>query len=283
MLRNDGNRQALAALSAAALLIFLAAPALALDIPAGDDPWNTPGGGQTTFTMPGADLDTICGIGGNVNTQITLKGQNLSGQGTGDIVVHRGANIDFDERATGSQTVKGIPLTVTDLHFVSASSISSTCGALNFDVTLDNGGPQPVTLMDVTLDADHLGGSFDADIALNVVYQAKSGGVNVGPPMPYSGTLLNPAGGTPWGYTPPSNPFNPAAPWFPGVTKAGDRVNVLRLYSDPEFQAKHLYNYPKPPPQPCPTTDTTSDGTKATTVIIAEPCPQPTEPTSTEL
>ncbi len=239
MKRSQLHRQALATLSAAALLLFLALPAAAIDIPEGDDTWNTPGNGGTTFTMPGADLDTICGIGGNVDTAIALKGKNLGGgQGNADIVIHRESDIDFDESATGEQTAT-TQVHVTDVHFVSKTSVPSTCGNLDFDVTLD--GAQPSTTMAVTLDADGLGGDFDADIALNVAYQASSGGVDVGPPMPYSGTLLNPPGGTPWGYTPPPNPLNGNAPWFPGVTKAGDPVNIVRLYNNPIFQALHGY------------------------------------------
>ncbi len=278
-MKRSHHRQALATLSAAALLLLLALPAAAIDIPEGDDTWNTPGGGGTEFKIPGADLDSLCGVGGNPNTTVVLKGKNIAGQGNGDIVIHRNADIDFDESATGPQTVT-IQIQATDMHFVNKDPAPSTCACddLDFDVTLD--GAQPETDMTVTLDADGLGGDFDADIALNVKWEAScaDGSSLVFQPLTYSPTLPNPAGGTPWGYTAPPNPFNPNAPWHPGVTKAGDRVNINRIYLDPDFEAKHLYKPPTPGPGGC-RTETLVEGR---TVISIRPCPIDIEPIDIE-
>jgi hypothetical protein len=224
-------------------------PAAAQNIPAGDDVWNTPGGGGTYFTMPGSDLDTVCGIRGHGDTVIVLTGKNLPGQGDGDIVIRRLSDAVFPAGSGGSTQV-GIQ--AKSLSFASASTVSTLCGNLKFTVSLDGGqANQPTTWMTITRD-DKLGGTFNAAIMLNVRFDAtNSAGNPVGPPLHYSPTLPDP-GGTPWAYHPPANPLNPNAAWFPGVTKAGQPVTVNRFY-DPAMgiPASHQYQPPKPLPPPC--------------------------------
>jgi len=228
----------------AAILTLAATPVLAQTIPAGVDVWNTPGGGETYTTLLGADLDTVCGRGGNPDTTVVLRGVNLPDYGNGDIAIRREQDADL---SGGAATV---PIHVEDVHFVSVNPVDTTCGALDVDVTPADS--QPSTEMTIIRE-DDLGGVFHADIEIDLVFTfTNSDGDELGS-LPVFARLLDPANGTPWAYNPPSNPLDPDAPWFPGVTKAGEQVQINRIY-DPSLgiPASHAYKPAHPVRNPCP-------------------------------
>jgi hypothetical protein len=229
----------------AALLALAATPVLAQNIPAGVDVWNTPGGGETYTTIMGADLDTVCGQGGNVDTTLVLKGVNLPDYGNGDIAIVRESEADL------SGGVAVINIHVEDVHFVSVNPVAATCGSLDVDVRPATSA-QPATEMTIIRE-DDLGGVFHADIEIDLAFTfTDANGDELGS-LPVFARLLDPQGGTPWAYNPPSNPLDPNAPWFPGVTKTGEAVQVNRIY-DPSLgiPASHAYKPPHPVRPPCP-------------------------------
>jgi hypothetical protein len=229
-------------------LVLGALPVLAQDIPMGDDVWSTQGGGESYVTIAGVDLDSICGATGNNDTVVALKGVNLSGQGTGDIVIARTAAAIFPSDG-GPATVD---VQVKDLHFASIDPIDTTCGALDLDLRLHGGqAQQPTTPMTITRE-DGLGGTFDADLDMVLDYTfSDANGDEVGTLPPTQATLGNPPGGTPWSYNPPAQPLSTSAPWYPGVTKSGARVDIWRFHQF--IVALHAYALARPLRQPCAT------------------------------
>jgi hypothetical protein len=195
------------------LAAFLALPAFAQTIPAGKDFWVTPNNGQTDFTFPNGDVESLCGAPASTtwNHKVFLKGIPAAGSDY-DTVVARLDNAVFSTSLTASTRIQ-----VQSLSFASAAAQSTPCGSLNWTVGL--AGSQAVTTMKLRR-TSATGGVFSADIAVNVEFRAVRNGVYLGS-LFYNIVLPDPATGTPWS-------FGPTGAFRAGMTPANDCVDVLR-------------------------------------------------------
>lgn len=246
-------------------ILLAAFPAMAQDIPAGEDPWNTPGGGRTYFTIPAADLDSLCGPG-NTDQRVDLVGVALDGLGNADTIVERLDNAIL-RRDGDTATVRA---RFKAAHFKSETSVPSTCGDLDFEVQLlGQTGTQPETALTISRDSAS-GGTFIGDLVGHFVFQASlaSTGDFVGS-LSYLDMQLTSDTPTPWSYNPPPDPLDPDAAWFPGVQN-GSRVVLCRGKLVPAF---HCYTLPKPTCTSTSTSDADGGLTKEPCKIDEEPVP----------
>lgn len=195
------------------LAAFLAVPAFAQTIPPGKDFWVTPNNGQTDFTFPNGDVESLCGAPASTtwNHKVLLRGVPAPGSDY-DTVVARLDKAVFDSTLQASTRIQ-----VSMLSFASAASQSTPCGPLNWTVGLS--GPQAVTTMKLRRTST-TGGLFSADIAVNVEFRAIRNGSYLGS-LFYNIVLPDPATGTPWS-------FGPTGQFRAGMTPANDCVDVLR-------------------------------------------------------
>jgi hypothetical protein len=195
------------------LATFLAIPAFAQTIPPGKDFWVTPNNGQTDFTFPNGDVESLCGAPSSTtwNHKVLLKGIPAPGSDY-DTVVSR-----LDPATFNTSLVATTRIQVAALNFASAAPQSTPCGTLTWNVRLAGG--QAVTMMTLRR-TSATGGLFSADIAVNVEFRAFLGGTYLGS-LFYNIVLPDPATGTPWS-------FGPGGQFRAGMTPANDCVDVLR-------------------------------------------------------
>lgn len=195
------------------LASFLAVPVFAQTIPPGKDYWVTPNNGQTDFTFPNGDVESLCGAPASTawNHKVTLKGVPVGGSDY-DTVVNR-----LDKAVFNSSLQASTRIQVSHLSFASAAPQATPCGTINWTVGLS--GPQALTLMRLRR-TSATGGVFSADIAVSVEFKAFVGGAYLGS-LFYNITLPDPATGTPWS-------FGPTGAFRAGMTTTNDCVDVLR-------------------------------------------------------
>jgi len=183
-------------------------------IPYGKDTWVTPSSGQTVFTFPDGEVESLCGASASSswNHQVALEG---SPTGLGyDTLVARLDNAVFNSSGIATTRIQ-----VSLLEMQSMTTTVTPCGTLYWRVGLS--GPQAVTTM--TLRRTSAGGGvFSADISVSVEFRAYEihHGDYVGS-LFYAFTLPDPTGGTPWS-------LGPNGEFRPGMTTTNNCVDVLR-------------------------------------------------------
>lgn len=205
------------------LLVALASlPAVAqpgLVIPAGKDLWVTPANGQTYFTFPAGDVESLCGAppSGAWNHQVALAGVPASATDDYDTVVAR-----LDNAVFGTTGVAGTRVQVVHLAF-RGHSAGTPCGPINWSVGL--AGPQRITGMTIRQTSPR-GGIFTARLAVDVEFRGHdaNSGAYIGSlfygfdlPDPGQGT----GAGTPWS-------FGPDGQFRAGMTETDNCIDVLR-------------------------------------------------------
>ena len=115
-------------LLSAALLVAL--PGWGQDIPAGDDAWDSLGGGATEVTLSSADWKALCGAS-VPDTVVQLVGYNIPGLGTADTVVTR-----LDNAVFGTGNTATVKIQLKQLSFVNDGS--HPCSPLTIRVTQDS-------------------------------------------------------------------------------------------------------------------------------------------------
>ncbi|MDX1997745.1 MAG: hypothetical protein SF066_08485 [Thermoanaerobaculia bacterium] len=190
-----------------------AASASAQTIPAGADRWVTPANGQTYFVFPKGDLESLCGRPATgALYQAYFVGDPLAGNDW-DTAVTRLDNATFNTAGVATTRIQ-----VTALRFKSLNPVSTPCGVLTFKAEL-NGG-QPISTMTITKTSAK-GGTFTANIPVNVVIRAyNQSGAPVGQ-LFYSRNLPNPTTGAPWS-------FGPTGVFRPGISTTETCVAQLR-------------------------------------------------------
>jgi hypothetical protein len=210
----------------ALLFVGLAAGSAAAQvIPAGSDFFRTPADGNTSFTFPDGDVESLCGAPPSTtwNHAVTLAG--VAGS-VYDSVVDRLKDAVFD--STGHASV---PIQVQSLAFISTGPQATPCGALNWKVSQT--GPQPITQMDLTLTSPS-GGTFTANLSVKVEFDATdaASGKFIGS-LFYSFDLPDPKNGTPWS-------FGPNGVFRPAMDTANNCIEVLRAKIS-TLPARHAY------------------------------------------
>ena len=148
-----------------AIALVAALPAAAQYIPAGEDRWVTPADGNTFFTFPAGDVESLCGapVSFDWDRTVSMVGVPDPGQDW-DTVVTRLKDADLSSSLSAT-----IPIQVTRLAFKSIGSLETPCGELSWYVkSLDE---QPVTKMSLYLTNDR-GGIFKANISVRVAFAA---------------------------------------------------------------------------------------------------------------
>jgi hypothetical protein len=241
-----------------------ALPVLAQDIPAGDDVWDSLGGGATDVTLSSADWFALCGVT-VPDTALQLKGYNIAGYGTGDTVVTR---LDPASFANGNTVTVRIQL--KRLSFVNDGP--HPCSPLTIRVTEDTSVTQLIDKMTITRNSAS-GGAFSANVPVKAVINAlDSNGNVVG--TTYVGGILGDASTSPWSYQPPTGGVTGKA-WYPGVDPVTQQpVRVCRR-GNKTLPAKHCYQPPPKCPAPKPVQPV---GTASADAISIEPCTTTVEP-----
>ena len=213
------------------LLVALSAlPAMSQPVvPAGKDFWVTPANGQTYFTFPQGDVESLCDAlpADDWDHKVALKGVPAPGSDYDTIVAR------LDDAVFNAKGVANTRVQVAHLEFQGASV--TPCGDINWSVGL--AGPQRITQMTIHRTSTR-GGIFNAQLAVDVEFRAFAGGTYLGSlfysfdlPDPSSGT----GSGTPWS-------FGPTGQFRAGMTELDNCINVLRiklnLYSP---DSRHYY------------------------------------------
>jgi hypothetical protein len=202
-----------ALLLSAVFALGVSLPASAQTIPAGADRWVTPANGQTYFVFPPGDLESLCGrpaTGGLY--QVYFVGDPLPGNDW-DTAVTRLDTATFNTAGVATTRIQ-----VTALRFKGLNPVSSPCGVLTFKADLSGG--QPVSSMTITKTSTK-GGTFTANIPVNVVIRAfNQSGAPVGQ-LFYSRNLPNPSTGAPWS-------FGPTGIFRPGISTGETCIGQLR-------------------------------------------------------
>lgn len=237
-------------------VMLCALPLVAQNIPAGDDIWDSKGGGSTDATLSSADWFALCGVS-VPDTAVLLKGFNIPGYGTGDTVITRltGASLP----SIGSSAT--VPIRLKELSFVSDGS--HPCSPLTIRVTEDTSQVNGSMTITKTSSA---GGTFVASVAVNAVVEAvNSSGTVVG--STFVSGVLSDVTPVPWSYTPPPGAPSTTNPWYPAVNPATQQPVLVCRRGNKILPARHCY-------QPAPkckavgvggtgTTNATTDATGA--------------------
>lgn len=252
-------RTLLLALASAALLAAL--PAWAQDIPAGDDTWNSVGGGATNVTLSSADWKALCGVT-VADTAVQLVGQNIPGLGTADTVVTRLDNASFASSSTATVRIQ-----LKQLSMVNDGP--QPCSPLTIRVTQDTA--QSVGSMSITRTSS-AGGTFTAQVPVAAVIQAVDSSGTVKGTTYVSGTLGDDST-SPWAYgtftgvaaqagirrghkalstgggtVGTGGTTGTTSPWTPGIDPVTKQpVRTCRI-GRKTLPAQHCYQ----PPPPCP-------------------------------
>ena len=202
-------------------------------IPPGDDFWVTFPDGQTVFTFPEGDVESLCGLApvSGWSPTVTLKGIPAAGSDY-DTVVQRMDTAVFD--AAGNAQTR---IVLRHLAFASIHELATPCGVLHWRVR--NFGPQAVTMMRLRR-LTPMGGIFSADIAVNVEFQAFDPSDTYVGSLFYNFVLPDPQNGTPWS-------FGPGGVFRAGMTEANNCIDVLRKkLADPKYKdPSHQYRISK--------------------------------------
>ncbi|HEX7183627.1 MAG TPA: hypothetical protein VF756_17460 [Thermoanaerobaculia bacterium] len=254
-------------LGAAALLCAL--PLLAQDIPAGDDVWDSLGGGATETVLTSADWAALCGAT-VPDTAVQLKGFNIAGYGTGDTVVSRLDNASF---ANGNTT--RVRIRLKELSFVSDGS--HPCSPLTIRVTEDS--TQSIGTMTITRTSS-AGGTFSASVPVNAIVESVDGNGNVHGSTYVSGSLDDESA-SPWSYSGPTTgePTTQAAatsPWHPGVDPVTKKPVRICRRGNKILPARHCY-WP-PPKCTAVAKDPVPVGAASANAVAAEPCTVEVQP-----
>ena len=222
------RKNLLLAFTCFALVGLAAMPAAAQVIPAGNDFWVTRPDGQTVFTFPEGDVESLCGLPpvDGWDRKVALKGVPAPGSDF-DTVVSRIDDAVFD--AAGNASTRII---LKHLAFASINWHPTPCGELTWQV--GNFGKQAVTMMKLRR-LTGKGGIFSADIAVSVEFKGfHIDGTYLGS-LFYNFVLPDPANGTPWS-------FGLNGQFRAGMTETDNCIDVLRKklalpeYQDPQHQ-----------------------------------------------
>ena len=195
------------------LAILATLPATAQVIKKGTDYWRTPGNGITFFEFPEGDVESLCGatIDSTWDHKTSLAGVPTPGSDW-DTAVARLDDAVFD--AAGEARTR---IQVRALSFISAVH-ATPCGKIIWRVGICC--PQPITWMRLHRTSTN-GGTFSADIVVNVEFKATDTAGNYLGSLFYTRELPDPNGGTPWS-------FGPGGGFRPGMTETDNCINVLR-------------------------------------------------------
>lgn len=255
-----------------AILLGLAAvvcafPLLAQTIPAGDDVWDSLGGGATEAWLTSNEWGLLCGVD-VPDTPVQLKGQNIPGYGTGDTVVARLGDADL----SGGEA--SVAIRLKKLSFVNDGP--HPCSPLSLRVT-----ETPTQIEDtMTITRTMVnGGTFHAAVPVSALIEAVDANGNVKGSTTVNGVLED-SGTSPWSFQPPTGGVT-GKKWYPGVDPVTQQpVRVCRR-GGKTLPARHCY---WPPPK-CPTPVIIGDSTKSIgsqAIAQPEPCSIETEPVGTD-
>ena len=236
------------------VMALCALPLLAQNIPAGDDVWDTLGGGSTNTILLSADWNALCGVD-VADTTVQLKGYNLAGYGTGDTVVTRLADADFS-----GGNVATVAIQLKALQFVNDGS--HPCSPLTLWV--HQYGTQTRGSMTITRN-DSSGGTFSASVPVSIIIEAKNGSTVVGS-IKASG-VFDDTTASPWSYNPPTGGTGGKA-WYPGVDPSTGQPSTTCRFGKETAPSTHCYQYPPK----CPTKQVLGNAQAKATAIAVEPC-----------
>jgi hypothetical protein len=271
------------ALSAA---LLGALPGWAQNIPAGDDAWDSVGGGASEVTLSSADWKALCGAS-VPDTVVQLVGYNIPGLGTADTVVTR-----LNDAVFGTGSTASVRIQLKTLSFVNDGS--HPCSPLTIRVTQDS--VQSTGTMTITRTSS-AGGTFTAQVPVNAVIQAVDSAGNVTGTTYVSG-VLGDDGASPWTYgaagataaqarirahkalsTGGGGTTATTAPWKPGIDPVTQQPARICRIGNKTLPARHCYQPPPPCPakSPTPISDTASTkafATETCTVTATTASPQ---------
>jgi hypothetical protein len=215
-----------------------ALPLLAQDIPAGDDVWDSVGGGATETTLSPEQWRKLCGASVAVDTSVLLKGFNIDGLGTGDTVVKRLE----DAILPGVGSSATVDIQLQQLSMISEGS--HPCSPKTLRVTQD--GTQAIGEMTITKTSS-AGGTFLAKVPVTAVIKTTDGS---GEPV-YVDGVLGDDSASPWSYNPPTEAAAYAAaaaapPWHPSVDPVTKKPVKTCRRGNKILPARHCYQ-PRPP------------------------------------
>ncbi len=228
-------------LVALSVVLLAALPGWSQDIPAGDDTWNSVGGGATYVTLTAADWKALCGAA-VPDTALQLVGQNIPGLGTADTVVTRLDNASF-----GSGSTASVRIQLKQLSMVSDGS--HPCSPLTIRVTQDT--TQSIGKMVITR-TSAAGGTFTAQVPVAAVVQAVDGSGVVKGSTYLSGSLGDDST-SPWAYGTytgtaamagarhKATAVGRTSPWTPGVDPATKQPVRICRYGTETLPAWHCY------------------------------------------
>ena len=141
-----------------------AVPGAASFIPAGEDRWVTPADGNTFFTFPEGDVESLCGadVDFTWDHTVMLTGDPEAGEDW-DTVIVRLEDLDVSR---GSASV---PIQVRNLMLKSLEIQETPCGLLRWRISALQ--HQPVTKMRIH-NTSGKGGRLEANISARVAFQA---------------------------------------------------------------------------------------------------------------
>ena len=210
--------------------MLLAVPVVAQNIPAGDDVWDTVGGGATNTMLLSADWFALCGVT-VPDTTVQFKGYNINGYGTGDTVITRTAAADFSSSSTVT-----VPIELKELSFVSVGT--HPCSPATLWVR-EYGTQQPGT-MTITRTGP-AGGTYSASVEVSILIEAKNGSTVIGS-VPADGTFNDPSS-SPWSYAPPTGGTS-GKPWYPSVDPVTHQPAGTCRFGNETAPSSHCYQYP---------------------------------------
>lgn len=218
--------------------VLCALPLLAQNIPAGDDVWDSVGGGATEATLSPEQWRKLCGASVSADTSVQLKGFNIDGLGTGDTVVERLE----DAILSGVGSSARVDIRLKQLSMISEGS--HPCSPKTLRVTQDvSQGTGKMTITQTS----SAGGTFTADVPVSAVIKTTDGS---GEPV-YVDGVLGDDSAAPWSYNPPTEAAAYAAaaaapPWHPSVDPVTKKPVKTCRRGNKILPARHCYQ-PTPP------------------------------------
>lgn len=259
--------------------MLLALPLAAQNIPAGDDVWDTVGGGATNTMLLSEDWADLCGVTVG-NQTVQFKGYNISGYGTGDTVVTRKELADLT-----SSSQDTIAIELKELSFVSQGTHPCSPATL----WVREYGTQTEGSMTITRTSS-AGGTFTASVPVSIIIEAKNGSTVIGSVV--ADGIFNDTSASPWSYQPPTGGTSGKA-WYPSVDPVTHQPAGTCRFGTETAPSTHCY---QPPPK-CPTKsvlpagsasigiggeDEDDDAEPAPAPVPAEPCSVAVDTASTD-
>jgi len=235
-------------LVALSVVLLAALPGWAQDIPAGDDTWNSVGGGATYVTLTSADWKALFGVI-VADTSLHVIGQNIPGLGTADTSVTR-----LEDATFGTGNTATVKIQLKQLSMVNDGP--HPCSPLTIRVTQDT--TQSIGTMTITR-TSAAGGTFTAKVPVAAVVQAVDGSGTVKGTTYLSGVLGDDST-SPWAYGTftgvasltgsrhKATAVGRTSPWTPGIDPVTKRPVQVCRYGVETLPAAHCYQ----PPPPCP-------------------------------